>query len=530
VPPDREAIHHAVVVLKQRGKGQRTIATELGISRKQVRSVLKRVARQRDDGHSALPPLPRARASQLDAFKSRIQDTLDCHPDITARRLLDELRSWGYKGGYTIVKERLRELRPRPKVSPVERFETAPGKQGQQDWSPYVIPFTRDGKRKLKCFSLVLAFSRRQYVRFCSKEDQLTLERQHIAAFERFGGVPEEILYDGQKAVVLRREAGRPIYNPKFLAFATHYGFRPHALPPRRPELKGKVEQPFKYVEGNLLNARTLETKADLDSLTLWWMDNTSDLHVHDTTKERPIDRFAREREHLLPLPRHPFDTAEVGYRVVSDDAWVRWDDVRYSVPYANVLDVVVLRVTEHEVFVYSSDLSRIAAHARAPRGHLDPVIDPAHRPLRKPRHDIEALCARLAALGESGALFGVGVCRAQRYRGTHLSDTLALIERYDAEDLLRAMARAVRYRAFDAGVVSRILATTATTRTLPSTEDKRVLDRMREQGALLPGATRGVEAYAAALAGDDADVEDGAVFDIEEAEETDGEGAQETE
>jgi transposase len=505
MPPDREAVHHAVVILAGQGKGQRTIAEELGISRKQVRSVLRRIARQRDEGHTTLPPLPRVRASQLDPFMSRIQDTLDCHTDISAVRLLEELRSWGYKGGYTIVKDRLRELRPRPKVSPVERFETAPGKQGQQDWSPYVIPFTKEGKRKLKCFSIILGFSRRQYVRFCAKEDRLTLERQHIAAFDRFTGVPEEILYDGQKAVVLRREAGRPIYNPKFLAFATHYGFRPHALPPGSPKLKGKIEQPFKYVNGNLLNARTLETKAELDSLAVWWMDNISDLHVHDTTRERPIDRFAREKDNLLPLPRHPFDTAEVGYRVVSDDALVHWDGVRYSVPYAHVLDVVVLRVTETEVFVYASDLSRIAAHARAPRGHVEPVVDPAHRPLRKPRHDIEALCARLAALGEPGALFAVGVCRAQRYRGTHLVDTLALVERYDADALLRAMARAVRYRAFDAGVVARILAATSTTRTLPSTDDKRVLERMLAQGALLPGATRGVEAYAAALADDDA-------------------------
>jgi transposase len=168
-----------------------------------------------------------------------------------------------------------------------------------------VVPFTESGATKLTCFSLILGFSRRQYVHFCERENQLTLERQHIAAFERFQGVPEEILYDGQKAVVLRREAHRPIYNPKFLAFATHYGFRPVALPPRRPELKGKVERPFQYVEGNLLNARSLATKAELDALALAWMDTISDQHVHDTTRERPMDRFAREKDHLLPLPAH---------------------------------------------------------------------------------------------------------------------------------------------------------------------------------------------------------------------------------
>jgi hypothetical protein len=77
----------------------------------------------------------------------------------------------------------------------------------------------------------------------------------------------------------------------------------------------------------------------------------------------------------------------------------------------------------------------------------------------------------------------------------------LALVERYDADDLLRALARAVRYRAFDAGVVSRILTTTATPRPLPSTEDARVRARLREHGPLLGGASRSLAAYAEALA-----------------------------
>jgi transposase len=494
-------IANAVAVLHQKGWGQQRIADEIGVTRKRVRGILSRVREQREEGHSVLPRLPAKRGSQLDAFEPKILALLDDHPDITAVRLQEELRNDGYAGSYTIVKERLRELRPAAKASPVERFETAPGKQGQQDWSPFRIPFTKDGLTKVHCFSLVLAFSRRQYVHFCEREDQLTLERQHIAAFERFGGVPEEILYDNQKAVVLRREAHRPIYNPKFLAFATHYGFRPVALPPRRPELKGKVERPFQYVEGNLLNARALATKADLDALAVLWMDHTSDLHKHDTTGERPIDRFAREKEHLLPLPAHPYDTAEVGYRVVSDDAFVRWDEVRYSVPSSAVLDLVIVRVTEHEVFIYAANLSLLACHEKAPRAHKEPVTDPAHRPAKKPRHDIEALSARLSELGEQAALFAAGVCNAQRYRGAHLSDALALVERYHADDLLSAMARAVRYRAFDAGVVARILSATATPRPLPSTEMARARDRLRAQGVALEGPRRPLDEYAAALA-----------------------------
>lgn len=497
---DSAQIHHTVALLSQKGWGQRRIAEEVGISRKRVRGILRRVKDQREHGHSALPAPPKKRASQLDDFALLIQVKLDDHADISAVRLLEELRTEGYQGGYTTVKDHLRLVRPKPKISPVERFETGPGKQGQQDWSPYVIPFTKDGPTKLKCFSLVLGFSRRQYLHFGERENQLTLQRQHVASFERFKGVPEEILYDGQKAVVLRREAHRPIYNPRFLAFAAHYGFRPRALPPRSPELKGKVERPFQYVEGNLLNARTLGTKAELDALVLRWMDETSDRHVHDTTGERPIDRFAREQDHLLPLPKHPYDTAEVAYRVVGDDAFVHWDEVRYSVPFACVLDLVVVRATEHEIFIYASDLSVLACHEKAPRGHKEPVVNSTHRPARKPRHDIEALTARLSEFGESAVLFAAGVCRDQRYRGEHLTEVLALVAQYDANDVLRAIDRAVRYRAFDSSVIVRILAATATPRPLPSTEDIRIRARMREQAALVPGEIRSLDVYAEAL------------------------------
>lgn len=509
MPPEREAVDHAVVTLAARGWGQRRIARELGIGRKLVRGILARIHAQRTEGHSALPRPPKSRATMLDSFSTTVTELVDRHPDITAVRLLEELHARGFRGGYTAVKERLRRLRPKPKVTPVERFETEPGKQGQQDWSPYVIDFTKQGRLKVKCFSLVLAFSRRHYIHFCDREDMITLERQHIAAGGRFGGLPAEILYDNQKAVVLRWEAHRPVYNPKFLAFATHYGFRPRAMRPGKPEWKGKVEAPFQYVEGNCLNARALATKADLDELAQHWMDHTSDLHVHDTTRERPIDRFEREKDHLLPLPAHPYDTAEVGYRVVRDDGFVHWDDVPYSVPLSHVLDLVVVRATEHEIFVYRSDLHVLARHERAPRGHKEPVVDLAHRPARAPRHDVEALAARLGELGDIAARFAAGVCSAQRYRGSHLADTLALVERYDADDLVCALERAVRFRAFDAGVVARILQNTATPRPLPSTEDARATTRLIEVGAALAVPLRPLGDYARVLDDRDDDTEE---------------------
>ncbi len=339
-----------VVHLERIGRSQRWIARELGLSRNTVRAVLERQRSRRDRGHSALPQRV-TRPSKLDDYADDIAELLRDFPRITAVRLHEELIARGFDGGYTIVKDRLRLVRPEPVKAPVERFETAPGKQGQQDWSPYTLDFERVGRRRVSAFGLLLGYCRRVYLHFCEREDFYTLIRQHRAAFEYFGGVPEEILYDGQKAVVLRWEAGEPIYNPRFLVFATHYRFRPKGV--RRPELKGKKERHFLYVEKNLLNGRRFSDPDDLNATTRWWLEHRADVREHGTTGERPIDRFAQEAPALLPLPAHPYDDAELAYRVVSVEGFIQWDTTTYSVPVAHILQVVPVRATADEVIVY---------------------------------------------------------------------------------------------------------------------------------------------------------------------------------
>ena len=501
----REDIRNLVVTLVASGWSQRGVAKQLGISRNTVSGILEEVAGQRQQGHSALPRLPVRRGSVLDVHEDFIRAQLDEYPNITAVRLLEKLSERGFSGGYTIVKDRLRQLRRRPKRKPAQRYETKPGKQGQQDWSPYTIPFTHAEPQEVHAFSLVLGYSRRQYLHFTEREDFFTLIRQHVEAFEYFGGVPHRILYDGQKAVVLRWEAKRPIYNPRFLAFATHYNFRPRGLPPGRPDLKGKVERAFWYAECNLLNAREFRDLRHLNDFTRWWLQHRADVRPHGTLNERPIDRFVVEAPVLEPLPHRPYDTAEVGYRIVDVEGTVDWGGTPYSVPYAYLLDLVVVRVTEDEVFVYGHDLAEIARHERAPRGQTEPVTDPAHRPAKRSRYDIDALVERMGQLGEVGVAFAAGVVQRQRYRGRHLAVVLGLQEQYSADDLLAALQRALRYRAFDANIVQRILDASARPRVLPDTQRQAAAEWLR--AALPAPAPRDMTHYADALRrGDDED------------------------
>ena len=107
------------------------------------------------------------------------------------------------------------------------------------DYGVYDIDFTREGGRRVYLFSYLLGYSRRQYLRWVESMDLLTTLREHVHAFRHLGGVARVCLYDNFKAVVLWRDADGPLYNPKFLAFATHYGFKPQACQVRRPQTKG---------------------------------------------------------------------------------------------------------------------------------------------------------------------------------------------------------------------------------------------------------------------------------------------------
>ena len=108
------------------------------------------------------------------------------------------------------------------------------------DYGIYDIDFTGEGRRRVYLFSYVLGYSRRQYLRFVEAQDLPTTLREHVRAFEHLGGVAATCLYDNLKVVVLRHDDDGPLYNPKFLAFATHYGFTPRACRVRRSRPRGR--------------------------------------------------------------------------------------------------------------------------------------------------------------------------------------------------------------------------------------------------------------------------------------------------
>jgi transposase len=457
-----EAMRQEIAQRRQGGMSVRAIATELGISRGAVTRALARVQAQRE-GRAAPLPRPRPRQSIIDPFEPLLKELLAKYPNLTTQRALQELQARGFTGQYTVVRQRLGLLRPRAARTAVPRFETGPGLQAQMDFGVYDLDFTREGRRRVYLFSYLLGYSRRQYLRFVESMDLPTTLREHVHAFHHLGGVARVCLYDNFKAVVLRHDADGALYNPKFLAFATHYGFRPQACRVRRPQTKGKVERKFFYVETNLLNGRTFDTLEHLNEVTAWWLANVADVRVLRDFKESPRQRHQREQPHLLSLPRCDFDTAQVVYRHVSVEGYLTHRLNLYSVPWSYIGQVLPMRITESEVVIYSIGLEEIARHPLVPSTHTSvrrtikshhPAADPGQREL--------LLRQRFSELGPIAAQFLDGLLAKQIQGKLQAQQLLALVAHYQRDDVRAAFERAIRFGAFSVAAIRRILAATA--------------------------------------------------------------------
>jgi len=466
----REELLQELVTLRRQGFSRRALHRALGISRNTVKKMLADHNKARSGAPEEMtkPPTRVPRTAKTDAYQAEVKDLLTRYPDITAQRVLETLREQGFDGGYTAVKKCLRRLRPPPRPQPsLATPEYGPGEMSESDWSPYKVRYTDGQRDEVNAFSYVLVFSRRKYLDLYRHADLFALMDGHVQAFTRFGGCAHNCTYDGQKNVVLRWEGQQPIYNPRFLAFAAHYEFRPRAVR-GDPNAKPKVERGFWELVRSFFNGRSFVDFEDMRDKLARWLDTIADLRKR--YGQTPLDRFAQEHEHLVPLPRHPYDTARVLYRVCSIDGFVAYDGNAYAVPYEHVTDILPVRVTQRELFIYAADLRCIARHELVHRGKglkLDPQgFHP--KPGRQSLVDLDKLRVTFEHMGEHAkAFFRLMSAGPPRLWGHKARQILLLRERYTTCDLDRALAHAARFGAFDHHAVERILAARAHPRSL---------------------------------------------------------------
>jgi hypothetical protein len=253
---------------------------------------------------------------------------------------------------------------------------------------------------------------------------------------------------------------------------AEGYGFKIDPCPPADPAKKGVVEAGVKYVKGNFLPTRSFRDLADLNTQARRWVMEEAGIRIHGTTREQPLALFGVEKPLLRPLPPIAPDLGTWNPARVHRDCHVQFDRCFYSVPFTLVGQPLWLRATDGAVAIYQ-DYRQVAVHPRGRkpgqrltvRDHLPPQAQAFFA------HDRDWCVEQATRIGPSCAALIERLLSdriVERLRAAQA--VLRMAERYGAQRLEAACARALAHDSPFYRTVKTILAGGFDLQPLPST------------------------------------------------------------
>jgi transposase len=417
------------------------------------RTVAKWLARER-----FCPRKASLRTSKLDPFKAEIARLLQSHA-FTAAQILVRIREQGYAGGYSIVKDYVRAIRPSKRPAYLT-LAFAPGECAQVDWGSYGSVAVGNTRRRLSFFAMVLCYSRMMYVEFTVSQSLEHFLYCHKNAFDFFGSVPKKIMVDNLKSAVLRRILGRPpVFNPRYLDFANHYGFAIAPCNVGRGNEKGRGENAVGYVKKNFLAGLEIPDFAAIGPAVRNWLETVANVRLHGETRKKPVELFEAERPCLLPLAINAFDIATVSQQRASSQFRISCDTNRYSVPAEYAGRALTVKTDPERICVYAQD-KLIARHIRSYERYLD-FEDPDHPKAllaqRKKARD-QKIFMRFIALSPKADLYYRKLAERRLNPQQHVRKIVALSEIYGTDPVARAIEDAFAFEAFSSEYVANLL------------------------------------------------------------------------
>jgi transposase len=364
----------AILRLNELGWGAKRIARELGISRNTAKDYIA--------AGGWAPYRPPQRKKALDGHEEWLRERLRRHrgnADVIRQELAAEKGLIvSLRTVERAVQRYRRELAAEARAT--MRFETPPGKQLQIDFGERLVEI---GGSKIRAYLFVatLGYSRRHHIRAFRSERQESWFEGLESAFVKFGGVPEEVLFDNARALVVEHDprTRTVVFNDKLKAFAKHWGFRPLACAPYRARTKGKTENGVGYVKRNAIAGRCFPSWEAFEAHLEAWSRDVADVRLHGTTGEPPIERFRRaEAQALKPIAgMPPFQAVRELIRRVQSDCAIEIDGNAYSVPWRLIGETVRATITDGMVRVHHG-IHEVAVHPVG-AGRRRRIIDPAH-------------------------------------------------------------------------------------------------------------------------------------------------------
>ncbi|WP_319550173.1 IS21 family transposase [Desulfogranum marinum] len=402
--------------------------------------------------------LPGNRPSKLDPYKDSIISMLERHP-YTARQVFQQISEQGFDGGYTIVKDYVRKVRAKREKAYL-KLAFAPGECAQVDWGSYKSVAVGSTRRRLSFFVMVLCYSRMMYVEFTVSQTMEHFLGCHQRALEYFGRVPAKIMVDNLKSAVLRRTPGfEPVFNPKYLNFANHYGFHIVPCAVGKGNEKGIVENAVGYVKKNFLAGLEPGEFKIMNPAVENWLATIANVRTHGETRKQPKEMLRDELASLLPLPSMPYDIARVLQVRASRQFRVTLDSNRYSVPaeYAGV--GLTMKVYPDRICIYH-DNTLVARHTRSYDRYQD-LEDPDHPKAllqqRRKAKDQKAM-QRFLTLSAKAELYYQGLRERKLNLMHHIRQIVGLSDIYGEEEVARVLEDALEFQAFSCEYIANLL------------------------------------------------------------------------
>jgi transposase len=364
--------------LRGRGFKVAAISKKLGISRNTVYKYLEMSFDEATDWVSTL----KTRSKKLDPYRDLILTWLKEHPDLSSAQIEDWLKEKNPSitiGSSTLRSyvSDLRDIYHIPKVIRTrdhEAIEELPmGLQAQVDWGEMKVKNTDNKEVKLYFISFVLSHSRYKYVEWQDRpfttRDTI---RCHESAFQYFGGMPEEMVYDQDHLITVNENAGDLILTGDFQAYKQERGFRIYLCRKADPQSKGKIENVVKFIKGNFAKSRTFFNLGSWNEKCLAWLERTGNQNVHNTTKKRPAEVHALEKQHLRPVSSLLSIESNLNNsitRTVHKDNVIKYKSNRYSLPLGTFRpkgdNTVYIKVKENELIITATPQGDILARHR---------------------------------------------------------------------------------------------------------------------------------------------------------------------
>jgi len=329
--------------------------------------------------------------SSITTYRTEIERWLEL--GLGPRNVFQKLNARpGFTASESAVYRCVRNSNPSAPPEAFVRIETVPGEVAQVDFGEVralIDPVTQTPRRTW-IFTMVLAWSRHQYVEFVFDQSLTTWLLCHQHAFAFFSGVPKRIVLDNLKAAIVRaytKDQDAEVTRA-YAECAQHFGFLIDPCLPRQPRHKGKVERGgVRYVKQNLIPLlEPYTTLPEANVQARQWSLGRAGLRVHGTTHQVPLARFTQiEQAALLPLPCTAYDPAVWKAVKLHRDGHVVFEKAFYSAPFRFVGQTLWVRAGLREIRLFSDDFELIATHARATQaGQRLTVLD--HLPPEKVR------------------------------------------------------------------------------------------------------------------------------------------------